>query len=187
MLVGGLGEVGVDVKGGRRSRVPETAGSGADVDAVEQHRRGSEMAKVVQTNTRDSELCSEANEGTGDVVRLPRRGACRMMTEDVSVPGRIRRFHLVELAHGDVIKREAPFGVGFRWSKNRAIRGVGDLAGDVQRAALHVDVFPLQRTQLAAPSPGDSSETEEDRQVRVDNRRRGDQLVDLSGSRQMRP
>jgi hypothetical protein len=142
---------------------------------------------VVAAKWRRSCRRTPGNEGTRDVVRLPRRGACRMMTEDVPVPGRIGRFHLVELAHGDVIEREAPFGVGFRWSEDRAIRGVGDLAGDVQRAALHVDVFPLQRTQLASPGAGDSSETEEDRQVRVDNRRRGDQLGDLVGTRQMRP
>ncbi len=83
------------------------------------------------------------------------------------------------------VKRETTFCMGLRRSLNRSGRGVCDLAGDVQRAPVDVDVFPLQRTQLTAPGASDRGETKEDRQAPVDRARRFDEADDLLGAGQV--
>ena len=135
----------------------EPTGSGTHVDAIEQHCRGREVAKVVQPDLRNVQPGRKARERERGVVRSPRRQPIRVVAEDVAIglDGALGGSKLAELRECDRVKRETTFCMGLRRSLNRSGRGVCDLAGDVQRAPVDVDVFPLQRTQLTPTGDGD--------------------------------
>ena len=68
--IGCIHDVRVRLQGQRRTRVPESAGHGADVDAAGQHDRGGEMAEMVE-----ADVCSP-------------RSLRRAMNREVTPPGR---------------------------------------------------------------------------------------------------
>lgn len=75
------------------------------------------------------------------------------MAEDVGVRAdSTGGSQLAEPSEGDRIEGESTFGVGLGRSLHGAGGGVCDLAGDVQRLPMEVDVLPLQRAEL--PTPG---------------------------------
>ena len=163
----------------------ESSCRGADVDAVEQHGRRSEVAEVVETDPFDRQLVGETRERERGVIGSPRCHPIRLVAEDVAnslVPPVVAGGELAELSEGDRVERETTFCLVLGRSTNWSGRSVGDLAGDVQRVSLEVDVLPLERTEFTASRTGDCGETEEDRQAGVDCACRFDEVDDLLGA-----
>ena len=92
---------------------------------------------------------------------------------------------LPELSQSDRVESETTFSVGLGRSLHGAGGCVRDLAGDVQRLAMEVDVFPLQRTELAAPGTSHRRQSQEDRQAAIDRAGRRDEADDLVGAGQV--
>ena len=71
------------------------------------------------------------------------------MAEEVAIrfDPPVRRGQLAEFCEGDRVERETTLRVGLRRSLHGAGGGVCDLACDVERLPMEVDVLPLQRAQ----------------------------------------
>ena len=84
-LVSRLRVVRVDVQRRRGAGMAESSRCRADIDAVEQHGRRSEVAQIVQPDLRDAQMSGQTSERERRVVRPPRRRPARRVAEDKAI------------------------------------------------------------------------------------------------------
>ncbi len=161
--------VGVLIEGGRHPAVIETPRNNHEGDPGVEHLGGHEVAQVVQTERSQPGGPAVPEEGFGDPVRLPRRGAA-VVTEHEPLPQvdilplggeHAEHFdcHRVEVDH------VTAFGLG--GGEHRAVWSFDPAGAERHPSGGEVDVVPAQPEQLSATGAGERRQHQQGVQIRV--------------------
>ena len=175
---GGLGvaagdSVGVLVEGGRHPAVVETPRDDDEGDAGVEHLGGHEVAQVVQPERSQPGGPAVAEEGFGDPVRLPRRGAAVVTEHEPLRPVASLPLGGEHAEHVDRHRVEVDdvtaFGLG--GGEHRAVGSFDPAGAERHPSGGEVDVVPAQPEQLGAAGAGERRQHQQGVQVRVACRR----------------